>query len=93
MLRIPCPWCGPRIESEFTYGGDAGRAMLILSGGSSTDDWQRFVYLRDNPRGDHLEFWHHSFGCGQWFRLRRDTATDAPSDDQPDPNGPVGQVP
>jgi len=23
MLLIPCPWCGPRSQIEFTYGGDA----------------------------------------------------------------------
>ena len=23
MLLIPCPWCGPRDEIEFHYGGEA----------------------------------------------------------------------
>ncbi len=23
MLRIPCPWCGERDETEFRYRGDA----------------------------------------------------------------------
>ena len=23
MMLIPCPWCGPRNQVEFTYGGDA----------------------------------------------------------------------
>ncbi|MGZ8625813.1 MAG: sarcosine oxidase subunit delta, partial [Actinomycetota bacterium] len=23
MLLIPCPWCGPRDEVEFRYGGQA----------------------------------------------------------------------
>ena len=23
MLLIRCPWCGPREESEFSYGGEA----------------------------------------------------------------------
>ena len=23
MLLVPCPWCGPRDEVEFTYGGQA----------------------------------------------------------------------
>ena len=23
MLLIPCPWCGARAQSEFSYGGDA----------------------------------------------------------------------
>ena len=24
MLLVPCPWCGPRDEVEFAYGGQAG---------------------------------------------------------------------
>ena len=23
MLQIPCPYCGPRAEAEFSYGGEA----------------------------------------------------------------------
>jgi heterotetrameric sarcosine oxidase delta subunit len=23
MLIIPCPWCGPREQTEFAYGGEA----------------------------------------------------------------------
>ncbi|HEX9342090.1 MAG TPA: sarcosine oxidase subunit delta, partial [Actinomycetota bacterium] len=26
MLLLPCPWCGPRDEAEFRYGGQAGIA-------------------------------------------------------------------
>ena len=26
MLLLPCPWCGPRDEVEFRYGGQAGIA-------------------------------------------------------------------
>ena len=26
MLLIDCPWCGPRDEIEFSYGGEAHRA-------------------------------------------------------------------
>jgi len=24
VLLIECPWCGPRAETEFSYGGEAG---------------------------------------------------------------------
>jgi len=34
-----------------------------------------YVYLRDNPRGHHLEYWHHVAGCRQWIRVQRDTLT------------------
>lgn len=71
MLLIPCPWCGPRDESEFTYGGDASAALPELS--ADTEAWFPAVYLRANPRGPHDELWHHSAGCRRWLKLRRDT--------------------
>ena len=73
MLLLPCPWCGDRDESEFTYGGDATGAWPALSEGQ--ESWFPAVYLRDNPRGAHLELWHHWAGCRRWFHLRRDTLT------------------
>jgi heterotetrameric sarcosine oxidase delta subunit len=73
MLLIPCPWCGPRAQIEFTYGGDATVKQPPADAPAAT--WGEFVYLRDNPAGPHDEFWHHSAGCRQWFRLQRDTLT------------------
>ena len=75
MLLIPCPWCGPRAQSEFTYGGDA--TVKRPPSDAPEDAWVAFVYLRDNPFGPHDELWHHSAGCRQWFRVRRDTRTHA----------------
>jgi len=37
--------------------------------------WTDFVYRRENPAGPHDELWHHSAGCRQWLRVRRDTRT------------------
>ena len=73
MLLIPCPWCGPRAQLEFTYGGDA--TVKRPAPAASTDAWVEFVYVRDNPAGPHDELWQHSAGCRQWFRVRRDTRT------------------
>jgi heterotetrameric sarcosine oxidase delta subunit len=64
MLLLPCPHCGPRDQAEFTWGGDAA----VPCDGEAH-------FLRDNPRGALVELWHHSTGCGAWFRVRRDTAT------------------
>jgi len=72
MLLIRCPWCGPRAQQEFTYGGDAG---LTRPRSDDTEAWMSYVFLRDNPEGPHDELWHHLFGCRRWFKLRRDTAT------------------
>jgi sarcosine oxidase subunit delta len=64
MLLIPCPYCGPRDQTEFTCGGDA----TVPRDGT-------VHFLRDNPRGPLDEYWHHSAGCRTWFRIRRDTLT------------------
>lgn len=73
MLLIPCPWCGPRSQIEFSYGGDA--SVLRPADDASEQAWFDYVYLRDNPCGPHDEAWLHSAGCRSWFRLRRDTRT------------------
>ena len=84
MLLIPCPYCGPCAQTEFTYGSDASVVRPPVDGeqgvdeehGSvSTQQWLDHIYLRDNPRGPHLEWWQHSHGCRAWIKVRRDTAT------------------
>ncbi len=81
MLLIRCPWCGPRAQIEFTYGGDASVARPAPA--APTQAWVEYVYVRDNPRGAHDERWHHSAGCRQWFRVRRDTRTHAIASTEP----------
>jgi heterotetrameric sarcosine oxidase delta subunit len=72
MLRIPCPWCGPREEVEFRHGGQA-RAVPPMSVDDLT--WSRYLYFRDNPTGPLTERWVHVHGCRRWFNLVRDTLT------------------
>lgn len=73
MLSIPCPWCGPRDEPEFTYGGEAH----VVRPAHDVDDagWARYLFQRENPKGMHHERWCHTQGCGQWFNVARDTVT------------------
>jgi methylglutamate dehydrogenase subunit B len=75
MLVIPCPHCGARDRTEFTYGGDATRHRPDTA--STVDDttWDDYLYLRDDPAGVHIEHWHHAFGCRQWLTVTRDTTT------------------
>lgn len=73
MLLIRCPWCGERDHTEFTYGADAH--VRRPAPDSPEQDWVDYVYFRDNPRGSHLEYWHHVFGCRRWLRVARDTLT------------------
>ncbi len=75
MIVIPCPWCGPRDESEFTYGGDASRPMPSLKNGNDQAAWHGFVHQRENPKGPHVEYWYHGGGCERWLRVERDTIT------------------
>jgi heterotetrameric sarcosine oxidase delta subunit len=73
MLRITCPWCGERDETEFHYRGDAGRQRP--ASGASAEDFTRYVYERDNPFGWHLEWWLHVGGCRQLLKVLRHTLT------------------
>lgn len=75
MLLIPCPHCGPRDQVEFTYGGDATVKLPASPSLVPEQEWLDTVFLRDNPRGPHLEWWHHSAGCRAWIKIRRDTYT------------------
>ncbi len=76
MLRIKCPVCGLRDEPEFSYGGDA-TVVRPAQTETDADKWLDFVFLRDNPRGLHREYWHHVHGCRQWLVVERDTLTHA----------------
>ncbi len=75
MLLIPCPWCGPRDEIEFRYGGQAHVAYPQDPDALDDDQWADFLFMRDNPKGDFAERWYHSAGCRRWFNVVRNTAT------------------
>ena len=75
MLLIPCPWCGPRDETEFRYGGQAG--IVTPPDPDAIDDtaWADYLFMRDNPKGPFAERWCHTSGCRRWFNVVRDTLT------------------
>lgn len=75
MQLIPCPWCGPREEAEFHYGGQAHVAYPEDSAALSDEDWAKFVFFRANPSGPFAERWTHAAGCRRWFNAVRDTRT------------------
>jgi sarcosine oxidase subunit delta len=75
MLRIPCPYCGVRDQSEFRCGGEANRARPQHPEQCSDREWAEYLFYRDNPRGLLHERWVHSYGCRQWFNVIRDTVT------------------
>lgn len=74
MLLLKCPYCG--VEAEETELAPGGEAHLVRHGpGASDDDLERYLFLRENPRGVHFERWRHAHGCGKWFHAARDTVT------------------
>ena len=75
MLEIRCPWCGPRDQSEFTYGGEAHIARPLQPDELSDAEWADYLFMRTNPKGAHREQWCHSAGCGRWFNVVRDTVS------------------
>ncbi|MCC6535675.1 MAG: sarcosine oxidase subunit delta family protein [Burkholderiales bacterium] len=76
MLRIACPWCGPRAEIEFSYGGEAHIALPEAADALDDAAWAQYLFMRTNPKGRHLERWVHTHGCRRWFNVVRDTASE-----------------
>ena len=75
-MLINHPLLGPRDAAEFIYLGDAS---LI-----DRPDWQaedaaeqfyRYLYLRDNPAGEHRELWYHEQGDRSWLVVTRHTSS------------------
>jgi heterotetrameric sarcosine oxidase delta subunit len=69
-VRIPCPTCGERPHTEFTFGGQA----RPHAGDDTEADFAR-VFLPDNDPGSARERWFHTMGCRTWFELTRDATT------------------
>jgi methylglutamate dehydrogenase subunit B len=71
MLRIPCPWCGERDETEFRYRGDASKTRPAADADLAA--FTAYVYERDNPLGWHIEWWLHVGGCRRLLKVIRHT--------------------
>jgi heterotetrameric sarcosine oxidase delta subunit len=73
-MLIPCPYCGSRDVSEFTYQGDGNRSRPDPDS-SDQAAWNIYVYDRLNPAGEHHEVWQHSGGCRTHLVVTRNTLT------------------
>lgn len=73
-MIIKCPNCGSREINEYTYIGDA---TLTRPDHDDTDmeNWINYVFMRNNPRGIHVEHWQHTSGCRAFLKITRDTVT------------------
>ena len=73
-MIINHPLLGPRDAQEFTYLGDAS---LIDRPGwreeCAQDRFYEYLYLRDNPAGEHRELWYHEQGDRSWLVITRNT--------------------
>lgn len=74
MLTLHCPYCGVDADETDLHGG--GEAHLKRYGPDSTDEeFEGYLFVRQNPKGVHFERWQHVYGCGKWFHAARCTAT------------------
>jgi len=74
MLILQCPYCG--IDADETELAPGGEAHLKRFGpGASDEDFEGYLFHRENPKGVHFERWRHVNGCGKWFHAARATDT------------------
>ena len=73
MIRIPCPNCGPRNSSEFSYFGE----LWSRPAPDAVDPahWRHYLYDKKNPAGWTTEKWYHASGCRKFFAIERNTLT------------------
>lgn len=74
MQIFTCPFCGPRPETEFHFGGDLGNARPEGFRAVSDEEWGRYLYHRRNEKGAVREVWMHTT-CGELFAMERDSVT------------------
>jgi sarcosine oxidase subunit delta len=77
MLLIHCPYCDEeRPELEFRNVGQAHVARSVDIANESDEDFEKFLYIRDNPKGLIYERWRHIHGCARFFNAVRNTVSD-----------------
>ena len=77
MLLIRCPYCEEeRPELEFRNMGQAHVVRSAEIANQSDEDFEKFLYIRDNPKGVNFERWRHVHGCARFFNAVRHTVSD-----------------
>ena len=74
-MIIDHPLLGPRDATEFVYKGPAD--LIDRPDGliASTEEMHDYLYLCDNPAGEHRELWYHEQGDRSWLVVTRNTLT------------------
>jgi len=75
LLRISCPFCGPRDEPEFRWAGELPLIRPSPAASATEAQWADYLFTRDNLKGWVRERWVHSYGCRQSFVVVRHTVT------------------
>jgi sarcosine oxidase subunit delta len=77
MLLIHCPYCEEdRPELEFAGAGEAHIERPKDMNAISDEEFEKFFFIRENPKGIQFERWRHIHGCGRFFNAVRDTVSD-----------------
>lgn len=71
MRLIPCPWCGPRDEAEYRYGGEAHVSGAAEADARAGAAWADYLDRSAGPGGLVAERWRHDSGCRRWFNVLR----------------------
>ena len=75
-MIINHPYLGPRDASEFVYKGDADLLNRPdWDAKNVQEQFHDYLYLRENPSGEHRELWYHEHGDRSWLIVTRDTIT------------------
>lgn len=77
MLLIHCPYCEEdRPEIEFRHAGEAHIERPADIAAITDAAFERYFFVRDNPKGLIYERWRHVHGCARFFNAVRDTVSD-----------------
>src|SRR4051794_7798220 len=77
MLLIHCPYCQEeRPELEFRNAGEAHVARAGSLVDETDEDFEKYLFIRSNPKGIIYERWRHIHGCARFFNAVRDTVSD-----------------
>ena len=74
-MIIEHPLLGPRDAAEFVVKGDA--TLIDRPDGltASDEEMHDYMYLRNNPAGEHKEHWYHEQGDRSRLVVTRNTLT------------------
>lgn len=74
MQLFPCPFCGPRPETEFHFAGEQGKIRPDTTAQVSAADWAAYLHTQRNEKGAVREVWMHT-PCAELFVMERDSVT------------------